>query len=100
MARQRTKSNKDQRLHDELNHVDIEPLVDTFVQLKAQLRELEPSRQSTENPSFYKPQKYFGGFIFIKNQKNVLYLYFILNLNKNLKKLIFFLFLLFKLVII
>ena len=44
MARQRTKSNKDQRLHDELNHVDIEPLVDTFWHMKAQLYELEPPR--------------------------------------------------------
>ena len=64
MARQRTKSNKDQRLHDELNHVDIEPLVDTFWQMKAELYELETPR-SNENlptiPSFYKPQKYFEG---------------------------------------
>ena len=65
-ARQRTNSNKTQRLNDELNHVDIEPLVDNFVQMKAQSREWEPSIPSMENlptfPSFYKPQKYFGGF--------------------------------------
>ena len=80
MARQRTKSNKVQRLHDELNHVDIEPLVDTFVQMKAQLRELEPSRPSTENlpriPSFYKPQKYFAGFYLYLKSKNVYFLFY------------------------
>ena len=46
LSNQRTKSNKDQRLHDELNHVDIELLVDTQVQMKAQLRELEPPQPS------------------------------------------------------
>ena len=56
---QRKKSNKDQKLHDELN-VDIEPLVDTLVQIRAQLRELEPSIINL--PSFYQPQKYFVGF--------------------------------------
>ena len=65
-ARQRTNSNKTQRLHDELNHEDVEPLVETFWQMKAQLYELEPPRPSIENlpriPSFYKPQKYFGEF--------------------------------------
>ena len=65
-AQLRTNSNKDQRIYDQLNHVDIEPLVVTLVQMKAQLRELEPSRPSNANlpriPSFYKPQKYFGGF--------------------------------------
>ena len=45
LPNQRTKSNKDERLHDELNHVDIEPLNDTLVQMKAQLRELEPTRR-------------------------------------------------------
>ena len=44
LAKQRANSNKDQRLNDELNHVDIEPLVDTLVQMKTQLRELEPTR--------------------------------------------------------
>ena len=55
-ARQRYNSNKTERLHDELNHVDVEPLVDTFWQMKAQLYEMEPPR-SAENlpniPSFY-----------------------------------------------
>ena len=88
LQNQHTKSNKDQPLHDELNNVDIEPLVDTLVQKKAQLRQLEPTRTSTVNlpriPSFYKPQKYFGGFYLEKFQfkfqlKNVLFLYFISN---------------------
>ena len=65
-ARQRNNSNKTQRLHDELNHVDVKPLVDTFWQMKAQLYEMEPPR-SNENlptiPSFYKPLKYFGGIL-------------------------------------
>ena len=63
-AKQRHNANKTQRLHDELNHVDIEPLEDLFWQLKAKLYQLEPLR-STEFPkipSFYKPQKNFGGF--------------------------------------
>ena len=64
--KQRTNSNKTQRLHDELNHVDVEPLVDTFWQMKAQLYEFEPPRPSTENlpkiPSFYKPKNNLGGF--------------------------------------
>ena len=42
LAKQRANSNKDQHLHDESNHVDIEPLGDTLVQMKTQLRELEP----------------------------------------------------------
>ena len=64
MARQRTKSNKDQRQHDELNHVDIEPVVDMSVQMKAKIRELEPPQPSMVPTilSFFKPQKYFGGF--------------------------------------
>ena len=65
-GKQRSNSNKDQRLHDELNHVDIEPLVDTLVMMKTQLRQLEASTPASKNlptvPSFYKPQKYFGGF--------------------------------------
>ena len=65
-AKQRHNSNKAQRLHDELNHVDIEPLEDQYWQLKAQLYVLEPPRHLMDNlpriPSFYKPQKYFGGF--------------------------------------
>ena len=64
-ARQRHNSNKAQRLHDELNHVEIEPLEDMYWQMKALLYQLEPPR-SNENlltiPSFYKPQKYFGEF--------------------------------------
>ena len=63
-AKQRHNANKTQRLHDELNHVDIEPLEDLFWQMKAKLYQLEPLR-STEFPkipSFYKPQKNFGGF--------------------------------------
>ena len=67
-ARQRHNSNKTQRLHDELNHVDIEPLEGLYWQLKGQLYQLEPSRPSAKNlpttPSFYKTQKYFGGFYF------------------------------------
>ena len=57
-------SNKDQRLHDELNHVDIEPLVYTLVQMKTKLRELEPPKTSMvpRITSLYKPQKYFEGF--------------------------------------
>ena len=66
-ARQRHNSNKAQRLHDELNHVDIEPLEELYWQMKGQLYQLEPLR-SNENlpttPSFYKTQKYFGGFYF------------------------------------
>ena len=65
-AKQRHNSNKAQRLHDELNHVDIEPLEDQYWQLKARLYVLEPPRPSMDNlpriPSFYKPQKNFGGF--------------------------------------
>ena len=64
-ARQRHNSYKTQRLHDELNHVDIEPLEDQYWQMKGQLYQLEPPR-SAENlpriPSFYKTQKYFRGF--------------------------------------
>ena len=63
-ARPRHNSNKAQRLHDELNHVDIEPLENMFWQMKAKLYQLKPLR-STEFPkipSFYKPQKNFGGF--------------------------------------
>ena len=44
LAKQRANSNKDQRLHDESNHVNIEPLVGTQVQMKAQLHELEPKK--------------------------------------------------------
>ena len=64
-ARQRHNSNKTQRLHDEFNHVDVEPLEDTFWQLKAQLYQLEPPRSMKNLPTiprFYRPQKYFGGF--------------------------------------
>ena len=49
LAKQRKNSNKDQRLHDELNYVDIEPLVSTLVQMKTQLRELELPRPSMDN---------------------------------------------------
>ena len=77
MARQRTKSNKDLRLHDELNHEDIEPLVAMFVQMKVQLRELVPSRPSMDNlpriQSFYKPQKYFGEFYLYKKIKKMFF---------------------------
>ena len=68
LARQKTKSNNDQCLHDKLNHVDIKPLVDTLVQMKAQLRELESPKPSMvpKIPSFYKPQKYFGGILSLK----------------------------------
>ena len=68
LAKQRTNSYKDQRLHDELNHVDIEPLVDTLVQMKAQLRELEPPRPSMvpRIPSFYKAQKIFWVILSLK----------------------------------
>ena len=67
-ARQRYNSNKTQRLHDELKHVDIEPLEDTclgkWAEGSAQLYEMEPARPSAENlPRFYKPQKYFGGIL-------------------------------------
>ena len=65
VARQRYNSNKAQRLHDELNHVDIKPLEDLFWQMKAELYQME-SPGSNENlpttPRFYKPQKHFGGF--------------------------------------
>ena len=65
-ARRRHNSNKTQRLHDELNHVDTDPLVESFWQMKAQLYAMEPPRPSMDNlpriPRFYKPQKYFGGF--------------------------------------
>ena len=81
-ARQRNNSNKSQRLHDELNHVDIEPLVDTFLQMKAQLYELEPPRSNENLPrisSFYKSKKYFGGFyLYYKNQIMCFIFYFIL----------------------
>ena len=64
-ARQSHNSNKAQRLHDEFNHVDIKPLEDMYWQMKAKLYAMEPPR-SNENlpriPSFYKSQKYFGGF--------------------------------------
>ena len=60
LAKQRANSNKDRRLHDELNHVEIEPLVDMLVPMKAQLRELEHTRHSFISlqriPSFYKPR--------------------------------------------
>ena len=69
-AARRYNSNKTQRLHDELNHVDIEPLEDLFWQMKAQLYELEPARPSAENlstiPRFYKPKNILGDFLFIK----------------------------------
>ena len=39
LPKQKTNSNKDQKLHDELNHVYTETLVDTLVQMKALLRE-------------------------------------------------------------
>ena len=80
-ARQRHNSKKTQRLHYELNHVDVEPLEDTFWQMKAQLYEMEPPRPSAENlptiPIFYKPQKYFGGILsLLKNQKMFYFLFY------------------------
>ena len=57
VARQRYNSNKTQRIHDELNNVDVEPLEDLFWQMKAQLYQMEPPRPSAENlpttPRFY-----------------------------------------------
>ena len=79
-ARQRTNSNKTQCLHDELNPVDIEPLVDTFWQMKAQLYELEPQDQLKtyqQSRVFINPKDVLGDFIFIKKiKKKVLFFYF------------------------
>jgi len=62
-SNQRSKSNKAQRQHDELNHVDTEPLVDSLIQMRVRLMELEPKKSSMV-PKFFKTPKSFGGFYF------------------------------------
>ena len=66
LPRKKKKINDEQKYHDEAFHQGTKPLIPTLVQLRVQLRKLEPSKLSMVNlrrvPSFYKPQKYFGGF--------------------------------------
>ena len=79
-ARQRHNSNKAQRLHDELNHVDIEPLEDLYWQMKGQLYQLEPPR-SNEN--------ILGDFIFIKKSKKCFIFYILFSINFIINLIVF-----------
>ena len=59
LPRQKKKLNDEHKHHDKAFHQETEP-----VQMRMQLRKLEPPRPSMipRVPSFYKPRKYFGGF--------------------------------------
>ena len=46
LPRQRVNINREQKQNDEAIHQDPEPFIDTLVQMRVQLRELEPSRSS------------------------------------------------------
>ena len=65
LPRLKKKINDEQKHHDKAFHQDTEPLIDTLVQMRMQLRKLEPSSTPSmvpSVPSFYKPRKYFVGF--------------------------------------
>ena len=66
LPKQKKKINDEQKHHYKAFHQDKEPLIYTLLQVRMQLRKLEPTRPSMVNlpriQSFYKPRKYFGGF--------------------------------------
>ena len=77
-ARQRHNSNKTQRLHDELNHVDIEPLEELYWQIKGQLYQLDPQDQwktYQQFQVFISLKNILVAFIFIKKIKKMFYFY-------------------------
>ena len=77
-AKQRHNSNKAQRLHDELNHVDIEPLEDQYWQLKAQLYWNHQDLQwiiYRGFQDFISPKNILVAFIFIKKIKKCFIFY-------------------------
>ena len=70
--KRKEKKNVEQKHLAKAFHQDTEPLIDTLVQVRMQLRKLESPRPSMvpSVPSFYKLLKYFGGFyieILLKN---------------------------------